>query len=482
MMDSVLVWFRRDLRDDDSAALAEATRRARRVFCAFVFDHDILRELPARADRRVEFIHASLEELDAALRRRGGALIVRNARAVEVIPRLAVELGVDAVFANRDYEPAAKRRDEAVAQMLAERGIAFEAFKDQALLDGAEVLARSGKPLTVFTPYRNAWLKRLDEADYAPHVLVSGRLAVPPVDGGVPALAEIGFEPAGLAETGVHPGMSGAASCFDDFRRRLADYAKDRDYPDRAGGSGLSPHLRFGTISPRRLADFAITSGALTGKDGAMTWLSELIWRDFFFMILDRFPHVVERAFRPAFDALDWASGEAADRHFAAWCAGETGYPLVDAAMRQLNQTGLMHNRLRMVTASFLSKDLGIDWRRGEAYFAERLLDFDLAANNGNWQWAASTGCDAQPYFRIFNPVTQSERFDPAGGFIRRFVPELAAVPANMIHAPWRMTTADQARCGVRIGRDYPGPCVDHDTARRTTLERYAAVKAPAPR
>ena len=213
-----------------------------------------------------------------------------------------------------------------------------------------------------------------------------------------------------------------------------------------------------------------------------MTWLSELIWRDFFFMILDRFPRVVERAFRPAFDALDWASGEAADRHFAAWCAGETGYPLVDAAMRQLNQTGLMHNRLRMVTASFLSKDLGIDWRRGEAYFAERLLDFDLAANNGNWQWAASTGCDAQPYFRIFNPVTQSERFDPAGGFIRRFVPELAAVPANMIHAPWRMSTGDQARCGVRIGRDYPGPCVDHDTARRATLERYAVVKAPAPR
>lgn len=481
-MDSVLVWFRRDLRDDDNTALAEATRRARVVFCVFVFDHDILNELPVRADRRVEFIHASLGELDAALRRRGGSLIVRNARAVEAIPRLAVELGVDAVFANRDYEPEAKRREEGVAQTLAAHGIAFEALKDQALLDGAEVLARSGKPLTVFTPYRNAWLKRFDEADHAPHVLVSGRLAVPPVDDGVPTLAEIGFEPAGLAGTGVHPGMSGAVSCLNDFRIRMADYAKDRDFPDRAGGSGLSPHLRFGTISTRRLADFAVAAGALAGKDGAMTWLSELIWRDFFFMILDRFPYVVERAFRPAFDALDWANGEAADQHFAAWCAGDTGYPLVDAAMRQLNQTGLMHNRLRMVTASFLSKDLGIDWRRGEAYFAGRLLDFDLAANNGNWQWAASTGCDAQPYFRIFNPVTQSERFDPAGGFIRRFVPELAALPANVIHAPWRMSLGDQASYGIRIGRDYPEPCVDHDTARRKTLERYAKVIQPVSR
>ena len=199
-------------------------------------------------------------------------------------------------------------------------------------------------------------------------------------------------------------------------------------------------------------------------------------------MILDRFPHVVGKAFRPAFDTLEWTLGDSAERRFAAWCAGVTGYPLVDAAMRQLNQTGLMHNRLRMLAASFLCKDLGIDWRRGEAYFAQQLLDYDLAANNGNWQWAASTGCDAQPYFRIFNPVTQSERFDAEGIFIRQFVPELAPVPARFIHAPWRMGVVEQSTYGVNIGRDYPAPCVDHDVERRISLARYAAIRPRASR
>ena len=481
MHDSILVWFRRDLRDDDNTALAEATRRGQRVFCVFIFDRDILDALSSPEDRRVEFIHASLVELDAALRRRGGGLIVRVGRALEAIPSLAEALAVDAVFANRDYEPAAKARDAMVAEALRRRGIGFEDFKDQVIRDGAEVLAQSGRPLTVFTPYRNAWLKRFSDDDAQASTLVSGRLALPPSEAGVPPLSATGFVPAGLGQTPFQPGMRGAEAAFRRFQSRIGDYAVQRDFPALDGSSQLSPHLRFGTISLRRLVAIALSAGARSGQEGAAKWLDELIWREFYFMILDRFPHGAVGAFRAEFDALEWAGGESAEADFEAWCAGMTGFPLVDAAMRQLRETGWMHNRLRMLTASFLTKDLGIDWRRGEAWFARQLLDFDLAANNGGWQWAASTGCDAQPYFRIFNPVTQSERFDAAGHFIRRYVPELAAVPDRFIHAPWLMDGVDQAACGVRIGEHYPLPRVDHATARRLTLARYAAVKQRAP-
>ena len=254
---------------------------------------------------------------------------------------------------------------------------------------------------------------------------------------------------------------------FEEFRTRIDGYQDRRDFPAVRGPSYLSVHLRFGTISIRELAR---TAHALDSA-GAQTWLSELIWRDFYFQILWHNPHVVERSFKPEFDALEFPDHE--DR-FAAWCEGRTGYPLVDAAMRQINSSGYMHNRLRMVVASFLVKDLHVHWRRGERYFADHLNDFDLAANNGGWQWAASTGCDAQPYFRIFNPVTQSERFDPDGKFIRLYLPELASVPARYIHAPWTMPPIDQTAAGVIIGRDYPAPLVDHADARKITLELYA--------
>jgi deoxyribodipyrimidine photo-lyase len=236
-------------------------------------------------------------------------------------------------------------------------------------------------------------------------------------------------------------------------------------------------HLRFGTVSPRLLAR---TAHGLTqnGNAGAATWLSELVWRDFYFQILHHHPHVVNHSFKPAYDAIAWETGPAADALFCAWCEGRTGYPLVDAAMAQLNQTGYMHNRLRMVVASFLVKDLGIDWRRGEAYFAAHLNDFDLAANNGGWQWASSSGCDAQPYFRIFNPVSQSEKFDPDGKFIRRYVPQLAALPAAAVHAPWLARPLELREAGVRLGDNYPAPIVDHAAARQRTLARYAVVKA----
>ncbi len=481
--DLTLVWFRRDLRIDDHAALYSALKASRRVYCAFVFDREILDALPSRADRRVEFIHASVVELGAALMAAGGGLIVRHAPAREAIPALALELKAEAVFCNHDYEPDAVARDAAVALSLDACDIAFHGCKDQVIFEKDEVLTGAGRFFSVFTPYKNAWLKKLDAASLQSYPVekVLGALAAPPVPVAVPHLAELGFQRSNLAELGIRAGMSGADQLFADFKSRMAAYGEARDYPAVKGPSYLSVHLRFGTISIRNLARAAYRAwqgnAEFAGGRGAEVWLSELIWRDFYFHILHHNPHVVTRSFKPEYDAIRWATGARADALFGAWCAGRTGYPLVDAAMRQLNQTGYMHNRLRMVTASFLTKDLGIDWRRGERFFAEHLNDFDLSANNGGWQWAASTGCDAQPYFRIFNPVTQSERFDAGGKFIRRYVPELAALPDKAIHAPWLAKPLELRAAGVTPGTHYPLPIVDHALARAKTLERFRAVR-----
>jgi deoxyribodipyrimidine photo-lyase len=464
------VWFRRDLRDVDHSALYHALRDHQRVYCVFVFDREILDGLPA-ADRRVAFLHASVVELDAALRARGGALIVREGQARELLPALAAALGVTTVCANRDYEPQAIARDLDVAERLRCLGIAFADFKDQVIFDKSEVLTQGGTPFSVFTPYKRAWLKTLREADYAawPVGEVAAQLA-PPVPGEtLPSLAELGFAACDLAA--VVPGMSGARARLADFLPRLARYKSLRDFPATRGVSYLSVHLRFGTVSLRELVRAALAAG---DGEGAETWLSELIWRDFYFQILWHHPRVVTRCFRAEFERVEW---DDAPQLFAAWCEARTGYPLVDAAMRQLHTSGYMHNRLRMIVASFLTKDLGVDWRLGEAHFALHLLDFDLAANNGGWQWAASTGCDAQPWFRIFNPLTQSEKFDPDGRFIRRYVPELARVPDKYIHAPWLLPPLAQQMAGCVIGRDYPLPIIDHAAARERTLARFGRIK-----
>jgi deoxyribodipyrimidine photo-lyase len=296
---------------------------------------------------------------------------------------------------------------------------------------------------------------------------------------GVPALAELGFQPTNLHTLRLPAGCVGAQELLADFLdERIDRYHDTRDFPAVKGPSYLSTHLRFGTVSVRQLAREA-WARTQAGSAGAQVWLSELIWRDFYHQVLHHHPRVVTQAFKPEYDRIRWETGKAADALFAAWCEGRTGYPLVDAAMHQLNETGYMHNRLRMVVASFLTKDLGLDWRRGEAYFAEKLNDFDLAANNGGWQWAASSGCDAQPYFRIFNPVSQSEKFDPQGRFIRRYLPALAGLPDSALHAPWQARPVDLAAAGVALGRDYPTPIVQHDQARLRTLERYAVVKQP---
>ena len=468
-MSAALVWFRRDLRNYDHAALHAALRGHAQVHCAFVFDTEILGALPRR-DRRVEFIWESVRELQAALRAAGGGLHVLHGPAREEIPRLAARLGVAAVYANRDYEPAAIARDGAVAQALAGAGVAFHTRKDQVIFELDEVRTGAGGAFSVFTPYRNAWLKKLAPFYVRAYPIERHAGALAPAPAEMPPLAALGFERSNLAALAIPTGMAGGRRLFAEFKRRIDGYAERRDYPALKGPSYLSVHLRFGTVSIRELAAYAWKHG---GR-GAETWLSELVWRDFYFAILAWRPDVVDHAFRREYDALRFEADEAAWR---AWCAGATGYPLVDAAMRQLDQTGYMHNRLRMVAASFLVKHLGVDWRRGERFFAERLNDYDLAANNGGWQWAASTGCDAQPYFRIFNPVAQSERFDPEGRFIRRYLPELAKVPAAAIHAPWRMDPAALAAAGVRLGRDYPLPVVDHAQARQRTLERFAAAR-----
>jgi deoxyribodipyrimidine photo-lyase len=468
---TALCWFRRDLRCYDNAALFYALKHSEGVVCAFVFDTDILDGLENREDRRVEFILKSIVELRAELEKLGGGLIVRHGPARQEIVRLACELGVDAVYANEDYEPFAIARDDAVASALSGCGIELRLFKDQVIFAKDEVLSQSGAPFTAYAQYKNAWLRKLQpfHLHSYPVPKYQAQLRPPPAAAPMPTLEDLGFRPTNLAQLRVLTGMSGGRRLFMDFLRRIKFYRERRDFPAIKGVSYLSVHFRFGTLSIREAAGIAYS----LGNRGADAWLSELIWREFFFNVLYHFPHVVGHPFRREYEALKFDDRE--DR-FAAWREGRTGYPLIDAAMRQINATGYMHNRLRMLTASFLVKDLHIDWRRGETYFADQLIDYDLAVNNGGWQWAASTGCDAQPYFRIFNPVTQSKKFDPEGRFIRRYVPELAGCDARAIHEPWKMSVFEQTSAGVVIGRDYPAPIVDHAAERQVALTRYSTL------
>ena len=463
-----LVWFRRDLRDYDHAALYHALKNSAQVFCIFIFDTEILSQLQEKTDRRVEFIWETLKELKAVFQNHGGDLIVKHGVAKEIIIKEAQQLGVEAVFSNRDYEPKAVARDADVAEKLATFNIASHQFKDQVLFEKDEILNQQGKPYGVFTPYKNAHLKKLDDfflqaypVDHYVQHLAKHQAGV------MPSLNEMGFKYTNLNQMKLPTGMSGALQLFEDFKTRIAHYQDARNFPSVKGPSYLSVHLRFGTISIRHLARTAKN----TGGAGAETWLNELIWRDFYFQILHHHPKVAEgKTYKTEFNALQFPNNQAL---FQAWCDGKTGYPLIDAAMRQLNQTGYMHNRLRMVVASFLVKDLLIDWRWGERYFAEKLIDFDLSANNGGWQWAASTGCDAQPWFRIFNPITQSEKFDGTGKFIRKYVPELATCSDKEIHSPWLIPSLRQELLNIEIGRSYPEPVVEHATQRNLALNLY---------
>ena len=473
-----LMWFRRDLRTHDNAALFYALKHSKHLHCVFVFDRDILDALPHKADRRVEFIWHSVLALKHTLQQAGIPLHVVYAHANTALPEWVKALGIEAVFCNKDYEPQARARDEQVAQALAPLDVPLYGFKDQCLFEAHEVLTQSGRYFSVFTPYKNACLKKLNAFYLSAYPSQAG-LQQPRSafthNTPMPSLGDLGFEPTNLLQW-IKTGVLEAEHALSDFLSRMAHYHTMRDFPAKKGVSYLSIHLRFGTVSIRQCARAAYQEAQM-GGDGAAAWLNELIWRDFYFQLLFHRPDVAHQAFKPEFRHIEWDADEAALRRFKAWCEGQTGYPLVDAAQRQLNQTGWQHNRLRMITASFLTKDLGINWQWGEGYFAEHLNDFDLSANNGGWQWAASTGCDAQPYFRIFNPITQSEKFDPEGQFIRKYCPELAGLSKQHIHNPSACPPLELLAAGVVLGQNYPEPIVAHHVARQKTMARYELAK-----
>lgn len=423
-----IFWFRRDLRLEDNAGLYQALKEGKSIVPVFIFDRNILDELDDRHDRRVEFIHLSLQKIQEQLVKLGSTLDVRFGFPADVWKQILKDYTIENVYTNHDYEPYAKKRDADIGKMLKQNNISFQSFKDQVIFEKDEVLKDDGKPYSVFTPYSRKWKSILNEfylLSYPVKKYFSNFFKQKPKP--IPSLDEMSFKPAGQSFP--------TKEWKPDI---IKHYKEQRDYPAINGTSRLSVHLRFGTISIRELAKKA-------GKLNE-TFLNELIWRDFYQMILWHFPHVVDKAFKPEYDNIKWRNN---DKEFEAWCNGQTGYPIVDAGMRELNTTGFMHNRVRMIVASFLTKHLLIDWRWGEAYFAKKLLDFDLASNNGGWQWAAGSGCDAAPYFRIFNPYLQTKKFDPELKYIRKWVPEFEELT-------------------------YTRPIVDHDVARKRCLEVYS--------
>ena len=421
-----ICWLRRDLRLFDNAALYHALNSGLLVQVIFIFDPAILDTLPDRKDRRVAFIHAQLEKINARLAEMGASLLVLHEVPKKAFEKLIFDYPVREVFTNHDYEPYARRRDKEVEEVLKENNIAFRSFKDQVIFEKAEIMKSDGTPYTVFTPYSRKWKEHLFHSslpEFPSEDLLDNLLEMPKKP--ILSLEELGFEP-------IDPGVPEA----DTSEALIENYHETRDLPFLEGTSKVGTHLRFGTSSVRQLVRQAI--------DQNETWLNELIWREFFMMILYHFPYVEHENFRRKYDRIPWRNNE---QEFELWCRGETGYPLVDAGMRQLNKTGWMHNRVRMVVAGFLCKHLLIDWRWGEAYFAEKLLDYELASNNGNWQWAAGTGCDSAPYFRIFNPESQLKKFDPDLNYIKTWIENFTA--------------------------DYKEPVVEHKFARARALEVY---------
>jgi deoxyribodipyrimidine photo-lyase len=455
-----LCWIRRDLRLHDHAALSCALSQGE-AHIVFIFDSHILDKLKDKRDRRITFIHQSLVEMEKLLQKRGSSLHVLFGKPEDEIPRLARSLEVSAVYANRDYEPYAKERDQKVQKRLKALEISFEQFKDSVIFEKREVLTNSGGLYKIFTPYQNKWLETFEKTGKAISHFECPLSKLAKFNNPQSILKKNWFQEIGFQENPpiLKGGSKAALRRLDNFSQKIDNYQETRDYPMLEGTSGLSPYLRFGNISVRDMLRAAISSSS----KGAKVWLSEIIWRDFYQVILDAFPHVTKGSFKREYDQIKYI-GKA--EHFKVWCQGQTGFPLVDAAMRCLNETGLIHNRLRMVVASFLTKILLVDWRVGEAYFAEKLLDFDLAANNGGWQWSSSSGCDAQPYFRIFNPYSQSEKFDREGEFIRKWVPELEKLNQKEIHRP-----------DTLLNPQYPVPIVSYEANRLRCLDMYAIVK-----
>lgn len=429
----VLHWFRRDLRLEDNTALQHAIKSGTRVQCVFIFDRNILDRLEDSEDRRVAFIHRRLQALQSKLNILGATLDVRYGTPDSIWQDLLSDYCVKGVYTNHDYEPYARKRDAALAEYFLQHHVPFHTFKDQVMFEKDEVLKDDGKPYTVYTPYSRKWMARLSQLPaYVPTATGTKADFLQQSPKELPSLEAMGFHDPGYSFPDLEPDEA-----------IIREYAQQRDFPGINGTTRIGVHLRFGTVSIRRMVQLA--------KQLSFSWLNELCWREFYIMIIWHFPHAAESAFKPAYNHVHWRNDEAG---FAAWCEGRTGYPIVDAGMRELNATGYMHNRVRMITASFLTKHLLIDWRWGESYFARKLMDFDLSANNGGWQWAAGSGCDAAPYFRIFNPYEQTKKFDPDLSYIRKWVPEFEDF-------------------------SYPPPIVDHKFARERCLEVYKQALKP---
>lgn len=423
--------MRRDLRLEDNTGLSHALRENEKVIVLFIFDSNILNGLEDKKDKRVEFIHNNLENIHRELQQMGSSLLVRYGNPIDIFKQLQPK----SVYTNRDYEPYALQRDTEVSRILESKNIPFVTFKDHVIFEKNEVVKTDGTPYTVFTPYSRQWKAKLRESDLASYPVKqyqSHFLQIKPLP--FPTLEDVGFAPTAAS----FPKAAIPVSIIDKYHLQ-------RNFPGIHGTTKLSVHIRFGTVSIRKLVRIGLQK-----NEG---WLNELIWREFYVMILFHFPHVVTNAFKPAYDRIQWQNDL---KQFEAWCQGRTGYPIVDAGMRELNETGFMHNRVRMITASFLTKHLLIDWRWGEHYFSKKLLDYDLASNNGGWQWAAGSGCDAAPYFRVFNPDLQTKKFDPDLKYIRTWVKEFGTT-------------------------DYPAPVVEHTYARERALKTYSqALNATA--
>lgn len=424
-----LFWFRRDLRLIDNTGFFYALQQEKNVLPVFIFDKNILDKLDDKSDARVEFIHDQVSRLSAELESKGGSLLVRYGEPEAIFKSLLGEFEIESVYTNRDYEPYAKSRDHAIENLLKEKEVPFFTFKDQMIFEPGEILNGSGEFYKVFTPFSRVWLENYRKTEFNPldklhweNLFQSDKLPIP-------SLADMGFQ---------HSKIPIPPKTADE--ELISHYDEKRNFPAVKGTSRLGIHLRFGTISIRQLARTAASLNT--------TFLNELIWREFYMMILAYNPSVIDKAFKPAYDQIPWRNDE---KEFEAWCKGMTGYPIVDAGMRELNETGFMHNRVRMIVASFLTKHLLIDWRWGEAYFAKKLLDFELASNNGGWQWAAGTGTDAQPYFRVFNPTSQTEKFDKDFKYIRKWIPDFQT-------------------------ENYPKPIVDHKFARQRAIDTYKSA------
>lgn len=478
---AVMHWFRCDLRLHDNPALAAAARDgAGVVLPVFVLDDALLTSSRMSA-ARVVFLLQSLRVLDTALRECGSRLVVRHGQPLNVLAELVTSSGVDAVFFNRDYTPFARQRDDAVVAMLRERGVAVHTFQERVLCEPETLLTKNATPYTMYAPYQRRWHERVAETrdEWAPISRVPHLAPVPETVASqpIPEAIDLGHVTTQKMMAG---GEAEGRRWLQHFVRAsnpngMASYAKERDLLEPQTTARISPYLHFGCLSPASCIRAAHAAGESDTAEhaGAERWLGELAWRDFYIQILFHFPHVLHSAFKEQLNALEWDNNDA---QFAAWCAGQTGYPIVDAAMRQLNSEGWLPNRARLITASFLVKDLLVDWRWGERIFLQRLVDGDLAANNGNWQWIASTGTDAQPFFRMFSPISQSEKADPQGTYIRRYVPELHALPTKYLHAPWTAPASVLQEAGIRFERDYPAPLVDHARQRERTLAMYRRI------